>query len=272
MSYIRLGIQSAAGLGTPPTGKFYEFFDSDNLDSNGKATFTTRDDAGNDTTYLGGGTSFVESVTGDGVDNTDPVNPVLSFPDADEVDDSTTTNKFATQAQLDQIATNVTDIEDNATDIATNTTNISINTANISNNTSNIATNTANILLKRDLTAQKNSIEDDGGDLQLVGDVASPGNSQYYGTNSSGVRGWQPLLSFNIDLDSAEASVSRVFAGGRTTFTITHNLNTLDLIVQIYRLSDGRGINWRIERTGVNTIEASRAGTVANGQFRILIK
>ena len=225
-----------------------------------------------DIVYLGDGISFVESVTGDGVDNTDPVNPVLSFPDADEVDDSTTTNKFATQAQLDQIATNVTDIEDNATDIANNTTNISINTANISNNTSNIATNTANILLKRDLTAQKNSIEDDGGDLQLVGDVASPGNSQYYGTNSSGVRGWQPLLSFNIDLDSAEASVSRVFAGGRTTFTIAHNLNTLDLIVQIYRLSDGRGINWRIERTGVNTIEASRAGTVANGQFRILIK
>lgn len=244
MSYIRLGIQSAAGLGTPPTGKFYEFFDSDNLDSNGKATFTTRDDAGNDTTYLGGGTSFVESVTGDGVDNTDPVNPVLSFPDADEVDDSTTTNKFATQAQLDQIATNVTDI----------------------------GTNASNILLKRDLTAQKNSIEDDGGDLQLVGDAASPGNSQYYGTDSSGVKGWQPLLSFNVDLDSTIGSVSRAVAGGRTTFTITHSLNTLDLIVQVFRLSDGRGINWRIERTGVNTIEASRAGTVADGLFRILIK
>ena len=237
MSYIRLGVQSAAGLGTPPTGKFYEFFDSDNLDGNGKATLTTRDDAGNDTTYLAGGSSFVESVTGDGVDNTDPVNPVLSFPDADEVDDASTTNKFATQAQLDQIATNTSDI-----------------------------------LLKRDLTAQKNSIEDDSGDLQLVGDVASPGGNQYYGTNISGVRGWQPLLSFNVDLDSAEASVSRAVAGGRTTFTVTHSLNTLDLIVQVFRLSDGRGVNWRIERTGVNTIEASRAGTVADGLFRILIR
>jgi len=46
----------------------------------------------------------------------------------------------------------------------------------------------------------------------------------------------------------------------------------LDLQVQVFRLSDGRGINWRIERTGVNTIEASRAGTVADGLFRILIK
>ena len=179
----------------------------------------------------------IQSVTGDGVDNTDPVNPVLSFPDADEVDDTSTTNKFSTQAQLDQIATNTSDI-----------------------------------LLKRDLTAQKNSIEDDSGDLQLVGDVASPGGNQYYGTNISGVRGWQPLLSFNVDLDSAEASVSRAVAGGRTTFTVTHSLNTLDLIVQVFRLSDGRGVNWRIERTGVNTIEASRAGSVADGDFRILIR
>jgi len=237
MSYIRLGVQSAAGLGTPPTGKFYEFFDSDNLDGNGKATLTTRDDAGNDTTYLAGGSSFVESVTGDGVDNTDPFNPVLSFPDADEVDDTSTTNKFATQAQLDQIATNTSDIAS-----------------------------------KRDLTAQKNSIEDDAGDLQLVGDVASPGSNQYYGTDSSGTKGWQPVLNFNIDLDSTLGAVTRAVAGGRTTYTVTHNLNTLDVIVQVYRLSDGRGINWRIERTGVNTVEASRAGTVTDGDFRILIK
>lgn len=33
----------------------------------------------------GGGTGTVESVTGDGVNNTDPDNPVISFPDADEV-------------------------------------------------------------------------------------------------------------------------------------------------------------------------------------------
>jgi len=79
-------------------------------------------------------------------------------------------------------------------------------------------------------------------------------------------------LVFNVDLDSAEASVTRAVAGGRTAFTITHSLNTLDLQAQVFRLSDGRGINWRIERTGVNTIDASRAGTVADGLFRILIQ
>jgi len=244
MALIQLGIADGSVIGNP-TGTDYWFFnDSNNPDATGEAQYTRRDSSGVDIVYLGSGTSLVESVTGDGVDNTDPANPVLSFPDADEVDDSTTTNKFATQAQLDQIATNVTDIGTNATDI----------------------------LLKRDLTAQKNSIEDDGGDLQLVGDAASPGNSQYYGTDSSGVKGWQAMLTFNVDLDSTIGSVSRAVGGGRTTFTITHSLNTLDLQVQVFRLSDGRGINWRIERTGVNTIQASRAGTVADGLFRILIK
>jgi hypothetical protein len=33
----------------------------------------------------GGGSGTVESVTGDGVDNTDPANPVISFPDASDV-------------------------------------------------------------------------------------------------------------------------------------------------------------------------------------------
>jgi len=75
----------------------------------------------------------------------------------------------------------------------------------------------------------------------------------------------------NINLDDALSPVSRVFSGGRTTFTVTHNFNTLDLKPEVFRLSDGRTIGWRIERTTANTIEASRSGNVANGLFRILI-
>jgi hypothetical protein len=45
---------------------------------------------------INGSISGVQSVNGDGVNNTDPLNPILSFPNADEVDDSSTTNKFAT--------------------------------------------------------------------------------------------------------------------------------------------------------------------------------
>jgi len=149
----------------------------------------------------------VDSVTGDGVDNTDPTNPILSFPDADQVDDSTTTNKFVTTALITLI-------------------------------------NSA---------------------LQNGDNVSELFNDAGYITSSS----LPP--SFNVDLDSAESSVSRVFAGGRTTFTVTHGQGTLDLKPEVYRLSDGRTIGWRIERTGVNTVEVSRTGNVADGLFRILI-
>jgi hypothetical protein len=77
--------------------------------------------------------------------------------------------------------------------------------------------------------------------------------------------------AFNVNLDALESSVTRVVAGGRTTFTITHNLNTLDLKPEVFRLSDGRTIGWRIERTGVNTIDVSRAGDIANNLFRVVI-
>ena len=71
---------------------------------------------------------------------------------ADQIDDAATTNKFATQAELDQIATNTgniatntSDIADNAADIATNAGNIATNASNIATNTSDIATNTSAI-------------------------------------------------------------------------------------------------------------------------------
>jgi hypothetical protein len=41
----------------------------------------------------------------------------------------------------------------------------------------------------------KNSIEDDGGDLQLVGDAATPGGSRYYGTDGAGAKGFHELPS-----------------------------------------------------------------------------
>jgi len=50
---------------------------------------------------------------------------------------------------------------------------------------------------KRDKTAQKNSIEDDSGDLQLVGDEASPSNENYYGTDDAGNKGFHPIVKYS---------------------------------------------------------------------------
>jgi hypothetical protein len=161
----------------------------------------------NDAGYVTSSGGLVDSVTGDGVDNTDPANPVLTFPNADQVDDSTTANKFVTTA----------------------------------------------------LIALINSA------LQNGDNVSELTNDAGYITSSS----LPP--SFAVDLDSAESSVARAVAGGRTTFTVTHNLNTLDIKPVVFRLSDGRNIGWRIERTGVNTVEASRNGNIADGLFRLVI-
>ena len=65
--------------------------------------------------------------------------------DADDISDTGTSNKFASQTQLDQIATNTSNISSNTTNISSNTTNINSNTTNISSNTSNISSNTTNI-------------------------------------------------------------------------------------------------------------------------------
>lgn len=47
----------------------------------------------------------VETVSGDGVDNTDIINPIISYPNADQVDDTITTNKFVNQGLIDLINT-----------------------------------------------------------------------------------------------------------------------------------------------------------------------
>jgi len=73
----------------------------------------------------------VQSVTGDGVDNADPENPVLSFPDADQVDDSATTNKFATAAELGQIGINQANISANESAIIGLQSNVTQNTTDI---------------------------------------------------------------------------------------------------------------------------------------------
>lgn len=113
--------------------------------------------------------------------------------------------------------------------------------------------NTFDLMVRGSLaTADRTqSLQDDSGTIALLKNIA--------------------VSQFAVNLDSAEATVTRVFAGGRTTFTVTHPANSLDIKPEIFRLADGRTIEWRIERTSTSTVECSRAGNVADGLFRFLI-
>lgn len=68
--------------------------------------------------------------------------------------------------------------------------------------------------------------------VQLNGDVASPGNSKYYGTNGSGVKGWNTSVSGTVtsvsvnngDLGLNDPSGSPITASGTITLTTNGNL------------------------------------------------
>ena len=94
MAKIQIGTADGSAIGNPPSGDYWFFNDSNNVDATGEARYTRRDSSGVDLVYATSSSGgLVESVTGDGVGGT-AQDVVLAFPDADEVDDSATTNKF----------------------------------------------------------------------------------------------------------------------------------------------------------------------------------
>jgi hypothetical protein len=150
-----------------------------------------------------------------------------SFENTDDIPEGT--KKFSTSADLAQITTNTSDIStlqansfdkttDDASDInmqssaQTVQNKIAAMQNEIDTNTASITTNTSEILDldndKRDLTAQKNSIENDSGDLQLVNDETTPTANKYYGTDSSGNKGFHdmPYIKENLVITNVSSN------------------------------------------------------------------
>jgi hypothetical protein len=59
--------------------------------------------------------------------------------------------------------------------------------------------------------------------------------------------------------------------GSNTTYTITHGLGTLDVLVQVYRKSDGATATCSVARSGVNTVSLTFAVAPTSAQFRVLV-
>jgi len=124
------------------------------------------------------------------------------------------------------------------------------NTVEITALEADVLTNTNNIALKRDLTAQKNSIESDSGDLQLVGDSAIVVSSQYYGTDASGVKGFHNLIGGGSgDMTKAVYDPNNVaddafnYANFLGTFQIPDNTTTVSMSSDIDNLDlDGDNV------------------------------
>lgn len=73
------------------------------------------------------------------------------------------------------------------------------------------------------------------------------------------------------------AVVTRKFAtsvgnGSLTTITVTHNLNTLDVQVQVYEVSTGATVECDHTRTGVNAVDVVFAVAPTTNQYRVVVQ
>ena len=60
--------------------------------------------------------------------------------------------------------------------------------------------------------------------------------------------------------------------GAATAFTITHNLGTADVMVNIYKVDTGECVTCNVARTSVNAISVGAFPAPANNNLRVLVQ
>lgn len=104
-------------------------------------------------------------------------------------------------------------------------------------------------------------------DLTLTtGPTGATGLAVGAGTGISVVTG---TVSVDTTVVARKYSVNCV--GSSTAYTITHNLNTLDVIVQCYLISDGSEVVVDNLRATVNTVTVNFATAPATNVYRVVV-
>lgn len=68
------------------------------------------------------------------------------------------------------------------------------------------------------------------------------------------------------------AAFTQTLTGSSTTYTVTHNLNTTDILVELYEVATGETVFADITRTSVNAITVGFGTAPTSGQYRVVIK
>jgi len=79
------------------------------------------------------------------------------------------------------------------------------------------------------------------------------------------------VTSFSVDMNGALGTVVRVFAGGETTYTVTHSLNTLNPQVVVYNKATSSEHQWEIIVVDANTVDIKANGNSTDNTFRTVI-
>lgn len=91
--------------------------------------------------------------------------------------------------------------------------------------------------------------------------------------NITGIIGAQTDLVTYIATQIADQNfAANIGNGSATTIDVTHGLNTLDVIVEVFKNSTGETVYVDTIRTGVNTVRLSFANAPTTNQYRVVIK
>lgn len=74
---------------------------------------------------------------------------------------------------------------------------------------------------------------------------------------------------YGVDLNSAEADVTRVFAGGQTTYTVAHNQNVTNFVPSVKEKSTGEEVITDVIEVDANTIDVKFNGNSTDNTFKI---
>jgi len=198
-------------------------------------------------------------------DTTNANQPVVFVSDAgDDPDlrvDGNGTNDFTYNPSTQTLTVANLTVEGTTTTLNTETLTVDDNIIVLNNNATGSATVDAGIEVERGDDTNVSLFWDESEDKWTV-------------TNTAGT--YQILQSvggttFKVNLDATESSVSKA----TNTYTVTHNLGTKDVIIQVMDISGGTPTYETVftenQRPTTNTVTIAFANTVTDGDYRVLI-
>ncbi len=76
---------------------------------------------------------------------------------------------------------------------------------------------------------------------------------------------------FTVSLDDSDPNVTRVFASGETTYTITHGLASLDIVAQVKDIATNTEVAVLIRAISATQCEVVFNGNSTNNTFKVVI-
>jgi len=184
---------------------------------------------------------------------------VGSAEDISALDSRVTTNEGDISTLQSDVSTNSSDISGLDSRLTTAEGNISTNTGNISTNASDISALDSRVTVNEgDISTNASNIS--GLDSRLT---TAEGNIS---TNASDISGIQAEL-----VGVTHKVAASVGNGSNLSFALSHNLNTLDVVVTVYDNSTKDTVECDVVRTDADTVTVSFAVAPSTNAYRVVI-